>query len=273
MNGCAAPLVGDREGGAAVPVLLGDERLDLALAVDDEAERDALDAPGAEAEGELAPDQGRHVVSDDAVEHAAARCASYRSLSSSRGLATPYSTPFFVISWNSTRCVVRLARLQLLGDVPGDGLALAVGVGREQDMRRRSSPPLQLGQDLLLARDDLVRLLKPLFDVDPELLRQILDVPLGGDDVEPRPQVLLDRLGLRRRLDDDERLDHQQLLFRIVLQSSAIVSLSSAEEARRALYYYVLQSERQERGGGRLGAHPRTCRDRIGMARRGRDRT
>ena len=59
-----------RELRAAVPVLLGDERLDLALAVDDEPERDALHATGGEPERELRPDERRHVVADDAVEHA-----------------------------------------------------------------------------------------------------------------------------------------------------------------------------------------------------------
>jgi hypothetical protein len=74
---------------------------------------------------------------------------------------------------------------------------------------------LQLLEHLLLAGDDLVRLLKAVLDVDPELLGQVFDVPLRGDHLEPRAQVFLDRLGLRGRLDDDERLSHQVLLFRI----------------------------------------------------------
>ena len=78
---------------------------------------------------------------------------------------------------------------------------------------RTSSAPLaarlQLLDDLLFAGDDLVRLLEAFFDVDPELLRQVLDVALRGHHLVLGAEVLLDRLGLRRRFDDDERLSHQ----------------------------------------------------------------
>ena len=244
----------------------------LAFSVDDEAKGDALYPPCAQAEGELAPDQGGDVVSHDSVEHPSTALRVVQVLVELARVADPVLDALLRDLVELDALGRLLGRFELLGDVPRNGLSLAVGVGGEQNFVDVFRRLFQLLQDLFFAWNDLVRLLKALLDIDAELLGEVLDVSLGCDDVEPRPQVLLDRLGLRGRLDDDERLDHQQLLFRIVLQSSAIVSLSSAEEARRALYYYVLQSERQERGGGRLGAHPRTCRDRIGVARRGRDR-
>ena len=101
-----------------------------------------------------------------------------------------------------------LAREKLVGQMPGDRFTLAVGVGREQDLVGRLRGLLELLDDLLLAGNDLVRLLEPSLDVDAELLGQVLDVALGGEHLVLRPQVLLDRLGLRGRLDDDERLSH-----------------------------------------------------------------
>jgi hypothetical protein len=221
---------------AAVPVLLGDERLDLALTIDDEPQRDALHAPGAQAEGELAPDEGRHVVSDDAVEDPPAPLGVVQILVELARVGNPVFDALLrdLVELDALRLL--LGRPELVGDVPGDGFTLAVGVGRQQDLVDVSRRLLEIGDDLLLAWNDLVRLLKSLLDVDAQLLRQVFDVAFRCNDVEPGPQVLLDRLGLRGRLDDDERLSHQQLLFRNILRYSAIVTISSAEEARRALY-------------------------------------
>src|SRR2546426_1088222 len=57
-----------RERGLEGPVLLRLERLDLALAVDDEAERDRLDAAGGEAVPDLLPEERGHRVSDEPVD-------------------------------------------------------------------------------------------------------------------------------------------------------------------------------------------------------------
>ena len=54
-----------------LPVLLGDEALDLTLAIDDELERDGLDAAGAQAPADLFPEQRADLVADQPVEHAA----------------------------------------------------------------------------------------------------------------------------------------------------------------------------------------------------------
>ena len=53
------------------PVLLGEEGLDLLLAVADEPERHGLDAARREAVLDLLPEQGREVIADQAVEDAA----------------------------------------------------------------------------------------------------------------------------------------------------------------------------------------------------------
>ena len=99
-----------------------------------------------------------------------------------------------------------LAALELLREVPRDRLAFAIGVGREQDGVGVLGGRLELGEDLLLALDDLVRLGEVVLDVDAHLLGQILDVTLGGEDLVAGAEVLLDGLRLGRRLDDDECL-------------------------------------------------------------------
>jgi len=212
--------VGCSEGGPAVPVLDRDERLDLALAVDDEAQGHALHASGAEAECELAPDQGRDVVTDDAVEHPPAPLCVVEVLVERARVGDAVLHPLLGDLVELDPLGRLLGRLELLVDVPGDGFALPVGVGREKDFVDVLRRLLEIVKNLFLARDDLVRLLKALFDIDPELLREVFDVALRRDDLEPRPQVLLDRLSLRGRFDDDERLDHQWLLFQIVQQYS-----------------------------------------------------
>src|SRR6185369_11928549 len=98
---------------------------------------------------------------------------------------------------------------QLLGQVPADGLALAVGVGGQVDRAGIAGRRFQLLHHLLAGGQDLVLGLEALLHVDAEpLLGQVADVPHGGLHLEVPPEVLVDRLRLGRRLDDDEVLGH-----------------------------------------------------------------
>ena len=47
------------------------ERADFALALDDQAQRDGLDASGGESAADLVPEQRRNLVADQTVENAA----------------------------------------------------------------------------------------------------------------------------------------------------------------------------------------------------------
>ncbi len=110
-------------------------------------------------------------------------------------------------------------RLQHLEQMPGDRLALAVFVRREQELVGDLEQLLQLGDLLPLVGVDDVEGLEVVVDVDAEarpalllvLLRdvgralgQIADVTDARLDDEAVAEVALDRLGLRRGLDDDE---------------------------------------------------------------------
>jgi hypothetical protein len=95
--------------------------------------------------------------------------------------------------------------------VPGDRLAFAVEVRREEDRVGRPGGLGDLG-DLLatVVRDDVLGG-EVVLDVDPELalagvLRQVADVAIGGQNAVVRTEIAFDRPGLRRRLHDHEVL-------------------------------------------------------------------
>ena len=97
-----------------------------------------------------------------------------------------------------------LGQVQHIGQVPADGLAFAVGVGRQVDLLHVFAGRAELGQDALLALDNLVARRETLAHVDAEAFeRQVDDVAGGGPYLEVGPQEFLDRLRLGRRLDDD----------------------------------------------------------------------
>ncbi len=105
--------------------------------------------------------------------------------------------------------------LQQLQQVPGDRLALAVGVGGEQEPLR----PFQRPRDLV---DAPLLLLQRLVD-DPEVLvgldravalRQVADVAVARQDGVAAAEIFVDGLGLGRRFDDDDV--HETGLFRIL---------------------------------------------------------
>ena len=91
-------------------------------------------------------------------------------MSSSSGVPIASVTAFLVISLISTRWMFGLTG-ELLGDVPGDGLAFAIGVGRQQHALGPLGRALDLGEHLLLAVDDLVLGLEVVLDVDAHGLR------------------------------------------------------------------------------------------------------
>ena len=112
---------------------------------------------------------------------------------------------------------------QRLLDVPGDGLALAVGVGRQEDAVGLVRLLLQLGEDVLgrapalalavLALDDDVGGHPAGLDIDAgddlalfAAARQVADVAVARQHLEIAAQVFVDRLRLRGRLDDHEVL-------------------------------------------------------------------
>jgi len=202
--------VGPLEGRRDRPVLLGREVADLLLALADDPHGDGLDAAGREPPLDLVPEDRADLVAHQPVEDAPGLLGLVAVAVQGQGVADRREHRVLrqVVEQHP---VDRLPlRGDLLGDVPGDGLALAVGVRGEVDRVGRPGGLLELGDDLLLRLEDLVGGAEVVLDVDPERVAgQVLHVAHGGPDVELRAEVFLDGLHLRGRLDDDQCVRHQ----------------------------------------------------------------
>ena len=190
-----------------LPELFGLELLDLAFAVDDEADGDRLHPAGTQMLGELAAQQRAELVADDPVQEAAGflRRHAVHINGAGAGKCTLHGRLGDLVERHAPSLGV--GQGQRLLQVPGDGLAFAVRVGGEIDRLGRRGLLLQPGQQFLAVLQDAVGRHPAVFDVDAEAaLGQVADMALARHDVVIRPQILIDGLRLRRRFDDHEVL-------------------------------------------------------------------
>jgi hypothetical protein len=206
----AERLIGERlfkQVGVDRPVLARLEVLDLALALDHHPQRHALHAPGGQPAPDLAPEQRRDLVPNQAVEHAPrllgidqtlvqlARMLERRANGVARDLVELHP---------ARRPVPEADRLD---QVPGDRLALAVRVGRQVHHVGLPGRRLELLDDLvLLARDHVLRR-EAMLHVYAELgLGQVAHVADRRAHVVLAAQEPGEGTRLRRGLDDHEVL-------------------------------------------------------------------
>ena len=206
-----------------VPVAGSDEAHPLALAVDDQARGDGLHSACREPRHHLLPEDGRDLVAVQAVEDAARLLRVDEPVVDGARLLE--RTQDRVLGdLMEDHPLDRDLRLQHLDQVPRDRLALAILVGREEELVGVGEPLLQVCDDLLLVGvDDVVRL-EAVRDVDAErtetlslrfrhvscAIGKIADVPDARADGVATPEVALDRSRFRRRLHDDETLAHRR---------------------------------------------------------------
>ena len=205
------------EGGLDVPVLRGPERDALPLPLDDQPGRDRLHPAGRQALPDLAPQHRRDLVAVEPVQDAPGLLGVDQVQVEVAGLLDggPDRVPGDLVEHHPADRDLGVEHLQ---QVPGDGLALAVLVGREEQLVRVLERPLELGDLLLLVGVDDVERLEVGVHVDGELAepalllarrqlggrRQVADVADAGLDVVARAEVALDRLRLGLRLDDHQ---------------------------------------------------------------------
>ena len=195
------------------PVLAGDEGFDLLLALDDHAQRRRLHAAGGQPALHLAPQHRRQVEADQVVERAPrllridqvagdrARVGHRFLDRARRDLGEHHPLQGLVLE--------QAALLQDLGDVPADRLALAVRVGRQEQGVGALGGLGDRVDVLLVLLDQVVAHGEAVVRVDRAFLRhQVADMAVGGQDGEVLAEVLVDRLGLGGRLDDEEVLGH-----------------------------------------------------------------
>ena len=189
-----------------VPILLGDERADLAFAIDDDLEGDRLHPAGAQAATDLVPEDRTDLVADQPVEDPARLLRVDHLLVDLRRLVECREhTLLGDLVEHQAANLLAIPGAQFLGEMPANGLPFAVRVGCDEDLCGFLGGRLQLRHHLLAARDDFVRRLEPFFDRHPELaLGQIADVPHRGDDLVVLAEIFVDGLRLCRRLHHDE---------------------------------------------------------------------
>ena len=123
------------------PVLLGHERLDLLLALAHQAHRDRLHAAGGQAALHLVPQDRADLVADEAIEDAARllRVGLVHVDLARRGDRGGDALLRDLVDQDALEVLVDV--LDLLGDVPRDRLAFAIGVGCEVDGLDSRAPP------------------------------------------------------------------------------------------------------------------------------------
>ncbi len=206
------------EGALEVPVRRGAERDPLPLAVDDQPGRHGLDPAGGEAGHDLLPQHRGDLVAVEPVEDPPGLL----------GLDEVHVDVAGRLDGGLDRLLGDLVEdhpadrhlgLELVEEVPGDGLALAVLVGGEEELGGVLEQPLELGHVRLLVAGHHVVGGEVVVDVHAEprprlaldlgrdvggALREVADVPDGGLHDVVAAEVARDRLRLGGRLDDDE---------------------------------------------------------------------
>ena len=145
------------------PIFRGIERLDVALALYDQPQRDGLHAPGRQPTAHLVPKQRRHLVPDQAIQHAAGLLRVYQVAIDVAGMLKRLLHGLLrnFVKRNSLDAGGRLLGLlavhpvaaQFFGQMGGDRLSFAVGVRSQVDGVGAFRHLLQLGDDLLFTRE------------------------------------------------------------------------------------------------------------------------
>ena len=199
-----------REARVEGPVFFGAECLALALAIDDYPERDRLHAAGADAALDLVPQQRAELVSHQPIEHAARLVGVEQVAIELRRIGDRLFDRGGRDFMQQDAADLGLGLAEMLGDMPRDRLAFAVGVAGEIDVVLALGGGLDLAEDLLFAldRDEIGR--EIVLDIDAELaLGQIDDMADRGHDLVVATEIALDSFRLCGRFDDYEIFCHR----------------------------------------------------------------
>ena len=201
---CAAPFL---ELHADRPVFLGHECLNLLLAVAYKLDRHRLHAAGGKPLLDLAPEERAELVADDAVEHAARLLRVHAvEVDRVRILDRCLNGGLRDLVEDDAAILVRVDA-QNVREMPSDRLAFAVRIACQIDLGGALRILLQRLDEIALAADIDVLRRKVVLNVDAELaLRKIAQMPHGRPHHVFLAKILLDRLRLRRRLDNDQGL-------------------------------------------------------------------
>ena len=162
------------------PVLDRIEGLDLVLPLTDQPERHRLNPTGRESGSDRLPQERTDLISDQSIQNSA--CLLRFDLVEIQGLRGLESTLDGALGdfaeGHPLEAAPVVIEAEVVGNVIGDRLALAIRVGSQDDTLGLLGLALDLLENFPLAADRLVFGLEAVVDVDSEfLLRQVPNVP------------------------------------------------------------------------------------------------
>ena len=191
------------ETGLDAPVLARLEGIDLGLALGHQAHGHRLHPPRRDAGLDLAPENRAQLVSHQPVNHPAGNLGAHKALVDAAWMLQRLLHPGLgdLLELDP----LGVGELEDLCDVPRDALALPIRVSREHDPAGLLGRLLEVGDHLLLARDDDVGLLEVLVLIDAHVaLGQVADRTHRGTHGVATPEVALEGSRLGGRLHDDQ---------------------------------------------------------------------
>ena len=191
------------------PVFAGDEFLDFKLALADQPQGHRLHPAGRARARQLAPQYRREVEANEIIQRPAGEIGIDQA---GIDLARVFHGVAHGIAGDGVEhdALDRLAfqhlfLLQHFQHMPGNRLALAVGIGRQNDAVGLLHRLGNVGQALGRLGIDLPEHGEIAGGINRAILGgQIADMAERGVNLVSRPKVFVDRLGLGRRFDDDD---------------------------------------------------------------------
>ena len=191
------------------PVFARDELLDFELAVADEAQRDRLHASGRARARQLAPEHRREREADQIVECAARQIGIDQRGVDLAGILHRLDDGLLGDGVEhhplDLLALERVLFLQHLEHMPGDRLAFAIRVGRQNQPVGALDRLGDVVEALLRLGIDLPQHVEIVVRIDRSVLGgEVAHVAEGGQHFVAGPQIFVDRLGLCGRLDNDD---------------------------------------------------------------------
>ena len=190
---------------ADCPIFLRHKCLDFLFTVADELHGHRLHASGRKPLLDLAPEKRAELVADNAVEHTP-RLLGIHTVDIDR-MRLPHSRLYgrFRYFIKNDAAILLGIHSQDIGQMPGDCLSFAVGIGGQIYLVGMFCVLFQRLDQIPFAADIDVLGGKIMLDVDAELaFGQIAQMSHGGAHHILLAKIFLDGLGLGRRLDDNQ---------------------------------------------------------------------
>ena len=185
------------------------EGVDFTLALHDETHGHGLHTSGGQCGLDLAPQDGRELKAHDAVQHATGLLGIHQvEVDVARMFDGPQDGALGDLMEYDSLGVLRI-EFQHLVQVPGDGLSLAVLIGRQPYSVGLRGLVFQLADQGALVRRDFILGREVVGDVYAErLLLQVADMSVTGQHLKVLSEELLNSFCFCRRLDNDKVLLH-----------------------------------------------------------------